>query len=96
MQCNLIWNHTRDLKIERSRNAASSIWNHKSTIARHEVQLPLYYSHFEIAEFTEFSQYNYNIDLVADLVEKGKQNGFTSHFFYETEMMRCESKNGAI
>ena len=61
-----------------------------------QVQLPLYYSHFEIAEFTEFSQYNYFIDVVADLVENGKQNCFTSHFFYETEMMWCESKNGAI
>ena len=26
MECNLVWNHTRDLKIARS---ASSIWDHK-------------------------------------------------------------------
>ena len=28
MKCNLVWNHTRDFKIERARSA-SSIWNHK-------------------------------------------------------------------
>ena len=28
MECNLVWNHTRDFKIERARSA-SSIWNHK-------------------------------------------------------------------
>ena len=28
MECNLIWNHTRDFKIERARSA-NSIWNHK-------------------------------------------------------------------
>ena len=28
MECNLVWNHTRDFKIERARSV-SSIWNHK-------------------------------------------------------------------
>ena len=28
MECNLVWNHTPDFKIERVRSA-SSIWNHK-------------------------------------------------------------------
>ena len=28
MECNLVWNHTRDFKIEQARSA-SSIWNHK-------------------------------------------------------------------
>ena len=28
MECNLVWNHTHDFKIERTRSA-SSIWNHK-------------------------------------------------------------------
>ena len=26
----------------------------QTTIARHEVQLPVYYSHFEIAEFSQY------------------------------------------
>ena len=77
MECNLIWNHTRALKIGRGRSAAISIWNHKSTTAHHEVQLPLYYSHFEIAEFTEFSQYNYFIDRVGGLLKRG--NRMASH-----------------
>ena len=37
MECNLVWNQTRDYKI----------WFH-TKIARHEVLLPLYYIHFEI------------------------------------------------
>ena len=28
MECNSVWNHTRDFKTERARNA-SAIWNHK-------------------------------------------------------------------
>ena len=28
MECNLVWNHMRDYKIERARSA-SLIWNHK-------------------------------------------------------------------
>ena len=31
VECNLVWNHTRDFKIERARGA-SSIWNHKEWI----------------------------------------------------------------
>ena len=37
-------------------------------ISRHEYQLLLYYSHFEI---TEFSQYQYFIDLVTSLLKNG-------------------------
>ena len=38
----------------------SQVW-FQTKIARHEVQLPLDYSHFEI---TEFSQYEYGILLI--------------------------------
>jgi len=40
MECNLVWNHTRDFK---------------SQVARPEVQLPLYYIHFEIAQFNSLN-----------------------------------------
>jgi len=58
----------------------SSIWNNKydfrpQFIALHSIQLPLYYSHFEI---TKFSQYKYFIDQVTS----------SSHFVSESEMMR--------
>ena len=50
-----------DFKIERARNA-SSIWNHKYDfrlkIARHEVQLPLYYIHFEIVQIQDLVSSN--------------------------------------
>ena len=46
----------------------------KAKIARHEVQLPLYHSHFEIAEF---SQYRYFIgQLSSRFVEKSRLSGF--------------------
>ena len=58
-------------------------------IAWHEVQLPLYYSYFEIAEF---SQYQYLFDLVAGLLKSGDKKAFTSCFVPETEMMQKRVK----
>ena len=57
--------------------------------ARHLVQLPLYYSHFEIAEF---SRYQYVIDQVAGLLNSGNKKASTSHFVFETEMMRYRAE----
>ena len=54
-------------------------------MARHEVQLPLSYSHFEIPEF---SQYQYFIDQVACLLKSGNKKAFTSHFVFERKIMR--------
>ena len=51
-------------------------------MARHEVQLPLYYNHFEIAEFR---QYQYLFDVVAGLLKSGNKKACTSHFLHQTE-----------
>ena len=56
----------------------SSIWNDKYDfrprfIALHSIQLPLYYSHFEI---TKFSQYKYFIDQVASLLKSRNKKAF--------------------
>ena len=67
----------RDLKIVRVRFEIISIINFQTKKARHEVQLPLYYSHFEIAKF---SQYQYLFYLVAGLLKRGNKTAFTSHF----------------
>ena len=77
MECNLVWNHTGDFKIRWAR-IMSSIWNNKydfrpQFIALHSIQLPLYYSHFEI---TKFSQYKYFIDQVASLLKSGNKKAF--------------------
>ena len=53
MERNLDLNHTRDFKIERARSARSmdlksQVW-FQTKIEWDEVQLPLYYTHFEIA-----------------------------------------------
>jgi len=56
----------------------SQVW-FQTKIARHEVQLPLYYIHFEIAEFR---QYEYLFDLVAGLLKSGNKKAFTSHFVH--------------
>ena len=55
----------------------------------HEVQLPLYYSHFEIVEF---GQYQYFFDLVAGLLKSGNKKVFTSHFVFGTEVMQKRVK----
>ena len=69
--------------------ALFQILNHKydfrPKIARHEVQLPLYFSYFEIAEF---SQYQYFIVQVAALLKSRNKKAFASHFVFETETMR--------
>ena len=56
----------------------------QTKIARHEVQLPHYYGHFEIAESC---QYQYLFDLVAGLSKSRSKKAFTSHFIPETEVM---------
>ena len=38
---------------QREFDLKSQVW-FETKIARHEVQLPLYYSHFEIAEFSQY------------------------------------------
>ena len=82
---NRMWSHTElefDLKLQ------VHVW-FQTQIARHEIQLPFYYSHFEIAEF---SQYQYFIDQLAGLSKSGNKKAFTSHFVFETEMMRYGAK----
>ena len=72
---------------EREFDLKSQVW-FQTKIARHKVQLPLW-SYFEIAEF---SQYQYYIDQVADLLKSGNKEAFTSHFEFETEMTRYSAK----
>ena len=62
----------------------SQVW-FQTKIAGNEVQLPLYYSRFEIVEF---SQYQHFIDLVAGLLKSGDKKALTSHLVFETEIMR--------
>ena len=66
----------------------SPVW-FQTKIARQEVQLPLYYRHFEIEEF---SQDQYFIDQAAGLLKSENKKTFTSYFVFETEMMRCRAK----
>ena len=70
---------------QREFDLKSQVW-FQTKIAGHEVQLPLYYIHFEIAKL--FSQYQYFIDQVAGLLKSRNKKAFTSHFVFETEMMR--------
>jgi len=69
MECNLVWNHTRDFQNETSAqrefDLKSQVW-FQTKIAGPKVQLPLYYIHFEIAQFNSlntnykiFGQYHY-------------------------------------
>ena len=67
--------------------AIKLVW-YQTKIARQEVQSPLYYSHFGIAEF---SQYQYLFDLVAGLLKNGNRKALSSHVQtvrFKTEMTR--------
>ena len=75
-----------------------SIWNHKydfraELLDMKFIQLPFYYSHFEITKFRHYQNFN---DLVAGLLKSGNKKAFTSHFVFKTEMMRYLAKNDAI
>ena len=62
----------------------------QTRIARHEVQLSLYYIHFEMAEFIE---HQYYIDQVVGLLKCGTtKKPLTMYFVFKTEMMRFGAK----
>ena len=54
----------------------SQVW-FQTVIAWHEVQLPFYYSHFEITKFSRYQNFN---DLVAGLLKSGNQKAFYISF----------------
>ena len=53
VKCNLVINHKHDFSAKCEFDLKSQVIFH-TKIARYEVQLPLYYSHFEIAEFSQY------------------------------------------
>ena len=53
----------------------------QTKIVWHEVQLPVYYNHFKVAEL---GRYQYSFHLVAGLLKSGTKKAFTSHFEPET------------
>ena len=61
-------------------------------MARHEVQLPLYYNHFEIAEFR---QYQYLFGLVAGLLMSRNKKRLL-HLILYTKQKMMQHENGAI
>ena len=61
----------------------------QTKIARQEVQLPLYYSHFEIDEFGQYQNY---MDLVSSLFKRRNEKAFTSNFVFKREMMQYRAK----
>ena len=71
---------------QREFDLKSQVW-FQTNIARPEVQLPLYYIHFEIAQFnslntrtTRFWSVPLYIEPVAGLSKSETRNAFTSHF----------------
>ena len=80
----IIWLISKSVQV----GLKSQVW-FQTKIAWHEVQLPLYYSHFEI---TEFIQYQYLFDLIAVLLKSGNKKAFASHFLHETKMMQYRAK----
>ena len=88
VECNLVWNHTRDFKFCRARSASLIWYDFRPKIALLSFQL-LYYSHFEIAKF---GQYLYFIGPVAGLLKSGIENASTSYFVYEIGMLWFRAK----
>ena len=83
----IIKSHAFDLK--------SQVW-FQTKIAQYKVQLPFYYSHFEIPEF---SQYQYLLfDQVASLSKRGNKKAFTLYISFCTQNRNdaIKTKHGVI
>ena len=96
MECNLIWNHTRDFKIERARSA-SSIWNHKYDFRRklHDTKFNCHFirSILKLYNFIAliFRLLVYCFSSRFDKKKSGTGNAFTSHLVCKT--MSCDENS---
>ena len=85
VEYNLLWDHTCDCA--RVRFEIKSKISHQNC----EVQLPLYYSDFEIVEFSQYqSDGTY---LMASLLKYGNKKPFTSHLYSKQKWCNIEQKS---
>ena len=84
---NLVWNHTRDFKSGRANKSQEYDFRPKLHVTKLNYHFN-YYSHFEIAEF---SQYQYLFDQIAGCWKRNKK-AFTSHFVPEAEVVQYRAK----
>jgi len=95
VECNLVWNHTRDFKIERARSAGS-IWNHKYDF-RPELHDTKFNCHFirSILKSYNFIALNSRFWCIVPLSRfvknSGTGNAFTSHL--ECKTMACDENS---
>ena len=90
MECNLVWNHTRDFKIERDRSA-SSIWNHKYDF-RPKLHDPKFNYHFikSILKSHYFMVLNFRFWCIVPSWA-GTANALTSYLVCKT--MSCDENS---
>ena len=95
MECNLVWNHTRDFKIEGARNA-SSIWNHKYDF-RPKLHSTQFNCHFirSILKLPNFIALNFIFLVYCSssrfVKNSGIGNAITSHLVCKT--MSCDENS---
>ena len=95
MECNLVWNHTRDFKIERARSA-SSIWNHKYDF-RPKLHDMKFNCHFirSILKSRNFIALNFSFLVYCSssrfVKKSGTGNAFSSHLVCKT--MSCDENS---
>ena len=87
MECNLVWNHTCDFKIERARSV-SSIWNRKCDF-RPKLHNTTFNCHFirSILKLHNFIAFNFRSSS-RFVKNSGTRNTFTSHLVCQT--MSCD------
>ena len=92
MECNLVWNHTRHFKIERTRSA-SSIWNHKYDL-RPKLHDPKFNCHFIrsiLKSHNFFFRFLVYCSSSRFVKKSGTGNAFTSHLVRKT--MSCNENS---
>ena len=75
-------------RAQRELDLKAQVW-FQTKIARREVQLPLYYSHFEDAEFC---QDHYLFDLAAGLLKSGNKKAFNLILYLKQKWCNIERK----
>ena len=92
MECNLVWNHTRNLKIELALRA-SSIWNHKYDF-RPKLHDPKFNCHFIrsiLKSHNVFFRFLAYCSSSRFVKKSGTGNAFTSHLVCKT--MSCDENS---
>ena len=96
MECNLVWNHTRDFKIERARSG-SSIWNHEYAF-RPKLHSTQFSYHFikSILKSHNFMALNFDFGVMFEagrFVRNSRTGNALTSYYLVCKTMSCDENS---